>query len=97
MGSNVSAPIESSLVVVQVNSQALVTTEGEVYNAQLGDEVIGPILRTIQEGHRPTDDDLGRELKEVRQLSQQWEQLIIHNQLLYRKFENAQGVNITCS
>ena len=90
-GSNVSVPIESTLAVVQANSQAPNTSNGEVYNAQLGDEVIGPILRAMQEGHQPTDDELGRERKEVGQLAQQWDQLIIHNQLLYQKFENAQG------
>ena len=69
--SNVSVPIESTLAVVQANSQAPNTSNGEVYNAQLGDEVIGPILRAMQEGHQPTDDKLGRERKEVGQLAQQ--------------------------
>jgi len=79
------------VAVVQPNGQAPETPEAEVYNAQLGDEVVGPILRAMQGGRRPTDAELARERKEVRQLAQQWEQLIIHNQSLYRKFENAQG------
>ena len=86
--SNVIDPTESS---VAPNGQAPETPEAKVYNAQLGDKVVGPILRAMQGGRRPTDAKLAREQKEVRQLAQQWEQLIIHNQSLYRKFENAQG------
>jgi len=74
--------------VVQDSSQAPEISEEEVYNAQLEDEVVGPILRAMQVGHQPTDDELG---KQQQQLVQQWEQLLIHNQLLHRKFENAQG------
>ena len=45
--------------------QGLETSESDIYKAQLEDEVIGPVLRAMQEGHQPTDDELGGERREV--------------------------------
>jgi len=65
--------------------------QGDIYSAQLNDDIIGPILKVKLEGSSLTDDDFKEKRREFHQLAQQWDQLQLHNGLLYWTFEDNKG------
>ena len=64
----------------------------ELLQFQLNDPVVGPILRAKQIGEKPTDNAVKQNPK-GRRLQQIWEQLVLKNGLLFRKFESQDGTS----
>ena len=63
-------------------------------NAQLTDDILGPIINCKEAGEKP--DEASREgmSYEARQLYQQWDQLCVHHGNLCRKIELRSGNSI---
>ena len=61
----------------------------ELHMAQLQDEVIGPVLQAKEAGSRLSKHTL--KSREVTQLKQQWDQLVLQHGVLYRRFESPRG------
>jgi len=66
-------------------------SQEELHQAQLDDPIIGPILCAKQENHRPSDETAKGKSSHHRRLLQLWDQLIVQDQLLFRRFENDEG------
>jgi len=62
-----------------------------MYTSQANDEIISPILHAKESGIKPVDGKLKGEGRAVHLLLQQWEQLLLHDGLLYRQFEKDNG------
>ena len=60
---------------------------------QLDDPSVGLVLRALELNEKPNSIMLQGQSREVRKLVQLWEQLELHNGLLYRKYENADSDN----
>ena len=56
------------------------------YLAQQEDSAIGPVLTAMEHGSYPEPDTVSSWSRDSRLLVQQWEQLEIHDQLLWRRF-----------
>ena len=61
--------------------------------AQLNDDILGSILRLKEANQQPGEAALAGMGHEVRQLHQQWEQLIVQDGILCRKVEDRDGQN----
>ena len=66
--------------------------QNDSYVAQQQDPVIGPILAAKEKGSRPDSDTTSSWSREGQILVQQWEQLEIHDQLLWRRFHHPDGI-----
>ena len=65
-------------------------TSAELYKLQLDDPVVGAILRAKEIGKRPPDQSVNDNPKS-RRLLQLWDQLVLNEKLLFRKFESQDG------
>ena len=65
------------------------TTDIDLQTAQSQDDIIGPVLQAKEAGCKPIADTLKGHRREVTQLTQQWDQLVLQHGVLYRKFEKA--------
>ena len=72
------------------NEYNIPTLQGYIYQAQIND-IIGPILNAKAKGSSLKEDDFKRKRREFRQFAQQWDQLNLHNGLLYWTFEDDKG------
>ena len=61
---------------------------------QLEDPVIGPVLQAKNKSKQPTDDNLSSYSRHTRRLFQIWEQLVVIDNKLYRRFLH-QSTNMT--
>ncbi len=88
-------PIQSKSIVVA-------TTEGEgsclpsvsrrdLRQQQLSDPSIGPILKAMDRGRKPSLEELKGEDREAHQLAQLWEQLKLVDGVLHRRYEDSRG------
>ena len=80
--------------IAAVQNEDEVSTEqadDEMYTSQVNDEVIGPILHAKETGTKPRSEKMKGEDRAVHILLQQWDQLLLHNGLLYRRFEKDNG------
>ena len=82
-------PIAAALSVDKLAEEPV----NEVYTSQRMDHVIRPILQAKQTSVKPKYEELKGEGREVHILLQQWDQLLLHNGLLYRRFEKADGMS----
>jgi len=87
---------DHSILPLQVSATTLTfvprNTAGDSYlkKKQLEDEVVGPILRAMETQSKP-DTQILRGQRETYQLAQLWDQSVIREQILYRKFEGENG------
>ena len=77
-------------------SAALLTAKSvesveDLEKLQQEDEVIGPIHEALSKGERPILDDIKGKPREFVELAQQWEQLVLKNNVVHRRCENADG------
>ena len=63
----------------------------DIRDAQLNDDVLGPILRLKETNQQPEEATLAGMGHEARRLHQQWPQLIVQDGVLYQKVENQDG------
>ena len=63
----------------------------QIRNTQLADPVLGPLLLGKENSQKPELKTLGVISRSSRRLLQMWEQLTIHDGMLCRKFESADG------
>ena len=73
------------------DEDAVETADDKMYMAQANDDVISPILQAKKTDTKPGDDQLKGEGRAVHLMPQQWDQLLLCNGLLYRKFEKNNG------
>lgn len=66
-------------------------TDKNVRAMQLADTVLGPLLRGKETGEKPTVEQLGCVSQSSRRLLQIWEQLMISDGVLCRRFESPDG------
>ena len=69
--------------------------EKNVCEMQLADPTLGPLLKSKEVGEKPTIDKLGGVTRSSRRLLQIWDQLIICDGVLCRRFKMADGSNST--
>ena len=60
----------------------------ELRTSQLHDNVVGPVLQAKETNCRLSKDSLKQHCREVTQLEQQWDQLVLQHGVLYRRFES---------
>ena len=65
-------------------------TTAELYRLQLNDPVLGIILKAKEMGKRPLDKSV-KDNPKSRRLLQIWDQLVLEEKLLFRKFESLDG------
>lgn len=85
-------PAHQSIAAVQ--SEDEVSTEwedDEMYTSQANDEVFDPILHAKETGTKPRGEKLKGEGRAVHIHLQQYDQLLLYNGLLYRRFEKDNG------
>lgn len=58
---------------------------------QLEDETISLILKAKETQQKPDTQLLKTKPREAQQLSQLWDQLVVHEGILYRQFEGSSG------
>ena len=63
----------------------------DIRDAQLNDDVLGPILQLKETNQQPEEVTLAGMGHEAGHLHQQWPQLIVQDGVLYRKVENQDG------
>ena len=73
----------------------LQTLENDVYEAHLADPVLGPMLRSIEEGKKTSAKETQCASRPTRRLMQLWDQLQVLGHTLCRVFESQDGR--TCS
>ena len=66
-------------------------TTAELYKLQLNDPVVGIILKAKEMGKRPLDKSV-KDNPKSRRLLQLWDQLVLKEKLLFRKFENLESL-----
>lgn len=81
-------PTASPVVVVTAKGD---DNQNDNRQEQLDDEIIQPILEGKETDRKPTLTVLSGRPRETYQLLQQWDQLELHNGVLYRRYENHQG------
>ena len=67
------------------------TGDSYLRKKQLEDEIVGPILRAVEAQNKPDTQTLKGGPRETHQLAQLWEQLVLKEGILYRKFEEENG------
>ena len=67
------------------------TTERTLHDSQLNDEAIAPILKARESNQKPEADSLRGYPRETFQLVQLWDQLLVEDGVLYRKYEDCRG------
>ena len=66
-------------------------TPEEIRELQLQDEDIGPLLLSVELDQKPDLSQTMRRSREHARLLQQWDQLVVKNNLLYRRYEDDKG------
>ena len=66
-------------------------TPEEIRELQLQDEDIGPLLLSVELDQKPDLSQTMRRSREHARLLQQWDQLVMKNNLLYRRYEDDKG------
>ena len=61
---------------------------------QQEDDVIGPIHQALSQGARPNPADIKGKPREFAELVQQWDQLVLRNNVVHRRYEDAVGHNL---
>ena len=69
-----------------VSAVVLATPEAEHRKSQLEDDLIGPFLRAKEANKKPGQREAQAMSPSARRLSQIWDQLVIHEDLLYRRY-----------
>lgn len=82
-------PQQPSALTSDTTSQP--TVQSTIRDAQLRDDTIGLLLRFKEANQRPTDADLTGAGHELKQMYQQWNQLVVLDGKLYRRMENPSG------
>ena len=67
------------------------TDEMPLRDSQLNDEAIGSIVRARESNKKPDVDSLKGYPRETFQLAQLWDQLLVEDGVLYRKYEDCRG------
>ena len=81
--------------VIAAERESTILTEkspAELRQLQLDDGPIGLMLRAVEEGKRPSSDDVRGQGPDAQRLNQLWNRLLVEDGLLKRKYEDA---NIT--
>ena len=66
-------------------------TRDEILTAQAGDKAIRSILDYLQKGRPPDASEIRQLSGEARQMVLQWDSLILREDILYRRFQHADG------
>ena len=66
-----------------------------IRDVQLTDPILGPIVQGIEAGKKPNPAQFGSPSSSSRRLLQLWEQLVINNGVLCRRFESPGGLSST--
>ena len=63
----------------------------ELHRMQMADEGIAAVLKWMDEGRKPTRDEIVPHGREVKTYLDQWESLVVQDSVLYRRFERPEG------
>ena len=67
------------------------TSSGDLRDAQLADPLLGALLRGKEAGDKPSVEQLGAASRASRRLLQLWDQLVVKEGILCRRFESPDG------
>ena len=63
----------------------------KLQEAQLAESTLGRILRGKEAGEKPAAEEMGRASRSSRRLLQLWDQLLVHDGIICRRFEPPDG------